>query len=181
MRKRDQVFYYLLFTVITSIILYLIFREAVDLSDPIYLSYLISRHFIAIIITYIFVMLAGIYWRYRIHGLLVLVGTLGLFLLSYILETIMFFYVNSPNPFYQDISEPIFILSQFAITYAPVGFMLFIIDYYKKDTSFLDYFPVVYYTAMELILHPLGLTINITSLEVNGKQLLYWVYEPQYF
>lgn len=153
----------------------------VDLSNQIYNSYFIYRHSLALIVFYFVIKLYVIYFRYKTKNLILLFLAMIFFAVSYILESTGFLFINSENTLAQDISYPLFVLSQFMINVAPTFFMAFYINYFKRDIQYYDYLPVILYIALEMVLYPIGLTIEKDTLSVLSQDVHFWIYAPKYF
>ncbi len=154
---------------------YFILSKIVDFKNSIYLTYFRSRLIIGVIIIIISIEL--IFLIPKVHYISMLVSSLGLFLLSFALETQSFFILT----FNVELSKTVFILSQFAITFAPVPFMFFVLVHFKKHISAKELFPLWVYIPIEFIYQPLDMIIQVKTYNIAGKQYLYWVYEPRYF
>jgi hypothetical protein len=53
--------------------------------------------------------------------------------------------------------------------------------YFKRDAGFMEFIPVLFYLALETIYQPLGLTNEVTTLDLGTGEVKYWVYQPDHF
>jgi hypothetical protein len=104
-----------------------------------------------------------------------------MFLLAYLLETYSILMLNSINSQHQVLSYQMFAASQYLITIAPALFLYYVITYFKRDATFLEFSPVFIDMAIETIFQPLGITSFITTLVIQNNEVKYWVYSPTKF
>lgn len=183
MREKYQLLYYGLFSFFSTAILYSVLTKfaEIDLSNQIYNFYFIYRHLLALIVFYFLIKLYMTYYKYKTKNLFLLCLAMIFFAVSYILESTGFLFINSENMLVQDISYPLFIVSQFMINVGPIFFMAFYINYFKRDIQYYSYLPVILYIALELVLYPIGLTIEKDTLSVLSQEVHFWLYTPKYF
>ncbi len=183
MNEKSQWLYYGLFSFFSTAILYFLLTvfAKIDLSNQIYNYYFIYRHLLALIVFYFLIKLYMTYHRYRTKNLILLCLAMFFFAVSYILESTGFLFINSTNIIVQDISYPLFIVSQFMINVAPTFFMAFYINYFKRDIQYYNYLPVILYIIIEVVLYPIGFTIEKDTLSVLSQDVHFWLYTPRYF
>lgn len=165
--------------VVISISSWYLFRDILSIPTDIALSFLISRIFIWCFLVLVFLEVLRVQVQGNNISFLLLSGIL--FLVAYLLETYSFFLVNSTLPSMITTSKWLFTASQVAITIAPLTFMYFVVTFFKTETTFWEFFPVVFDVALETMYQILGITGDTVVFEISGSEIKYWIYQPPRF